>query len=61
MAISLTSAAADRVQSFLARRGHGVGLRLGVKKTGSTRQQFEGREIRSSIGRAVAAFEFVRT
>ena len=34
MAISLTSAAADRVQSFLARRGHGVGLRLGVKKTG---------------------------
>jgi iron-sulfur cluster assembly protein len=34
MSISLTSAAADRVKSFLARRGHGVGLRLGVKKTG---------------------------
>jgi iron-sulfur cluster assembly protein len=34
MAISLTPAAADRVQSFLARRGHGVGLRLSVKKTG---------------------------
>jgi iron-sulfur cluster assembly protein len=34
MAISLTTAAADRVQSFLTRRGHGVGLRLSVKKTG---------------------------
>jgi iron-sulfur cluster assembly protein len=34
MSISLTSAAADRVQSFLQRRGHGVGLRLSVKKTG---------------------------
>jgi iron-sulfur cluster assembly protein len=34
MSISLTPAAADRVQSFLARRGHGVGLRLSVKKTG---------------------------
>jgi iron-sulfur cluster assembly protein len=34
MSISLTSAAADRVQSFLGRRGHGVGLRLSVKKTG---------------------------
>jgi iron-sulfur cluster assembly protein len=34
MPISLTSAAADRVRTFLARRGHGVGLRVGVKKTG---------------------------
>src|SRR5262245_22450812 len=34
MSISLTPAAADRVKSFLSRRGHGVGLRLGVKKTG---------------------------
>jgi GNAT superfamily N-acetyltransferase len=30
-----------------------------VKKTGSTRQFFEGREVGSSVGRAVAAFEFV--
>jgi hypothetical protein len=30
----------------------------GVKKTGSTRQRMAGREIRSSLGRAVAAFEF---
>ena len=34
MSISLTSAAADRVRSFLGRRGHGVGLRLSVKQTG---------------------------
>jgi iron-sulfur cluster assembly protein len=34
MAISLTPSAADRVRSYLLRRGHGVGLRLGVKKTG---------------------------
>jgi iron-sulfur cluster assembly protein len=34
MSISITPAAADRVKSFLARRGHGVGLRLGIKKTG---------------------------
>ena len=34
MAISLTQSAADRVRSFLAARGHGMGLRLGVRKTG---------------------------
>ncbi|MGH8177316.1 MAG: iron-sulfur cluster assembly protein IscA [Steroidobacter sp.] len=34
MSISLTPAAATRVQSFLSRRGQGVGLRLSVKKTG---------------------------
>jgi iron-sulfur cluster assembly protein len=34
MSVSLTPAAAERVQSFLAKRGHGVGLRLGVRKTG---------------------------
>ena len=34
MSISITPAAAERVKSFLARRGHGVGLRLGIKKTG---------------------------
>ena len=34
MAISLTPAAADRVKSFLATRGKGMGLRLGVRKTG---------------------------
>lgn len=34
MSISITPAAADRVKNFLASRGHGVGLRLGVKPTG---------------------------
>ena len=34
MAISLTESAAERVSSYLAKRGHGVGLRVGVKPTG---------------------------
>ncbi|MDE1923751.1 MAG: iron-sulfur cluster assembly accessory protein [Gammaproteobacteria bacterium] len=34
MAIELTEAAAERVRSHLQKRGIGVGLRLGIKKTG---------------------------
>ncbi|MCL1048331.1 iron-sulfur cluster assembly protein IscA [Shewanella abyssi] len=34
MAISITPAAADRVKSFLASRGKGLGLRLGLKTSG---------------------------
>jgi iron-sulfur cluster assembly protein len=34
MAISLTESAATRVKTFLAARGQGIGLRLGVRKTG---------------------------
>ena len=34
MAISLTPTAADRVSTFLEKRGKGVGLRLGVKTHG---------------------------
>jgi iron-sulfur cluster assembly protein len=34
MSISLTESAATRVLSFLATRGQGIGLRLGVRKTG---------------------------
>ena len=34
MAVSLTESASDRVRSYLARRGHGLGLRVGVRKTG---------------------------
>jgi iron-sulfur cluster assembly protein len=34
MAITLTERAANHVQSFLAKRGKGMGLRLGVKTTG---------------------------
>ena len=34
MAISLTQSAAARVRSFLEKRGRGVGLRIGVRRTG---------------------------
>jgi len=34
MSVSLTPSAAERVRSFLEKRGHGVGLRLGLTKTG---------------------------
>ncbi|MCG9696384.1 iron-sulfur cluster assembly protein IscA [Shewanella sp. Isolate11] len=34
MAITMTPAAADRVRSFLASRGKGIGLRLGLKTSG---------------------------
>ncbi|HID81793.1 MAG TPA: iron-sulfur cluster assembly protein IscA [Chromatiales bacterium] len=34
MAITLTDSAAERVSNFLAQRGKGLGLRLGVKTTG---------------------------
>jgi iron-sulfur cluster assembly protein len=34
MSISLTESAATRIRTFLASRGHGIGLRLGVRKTG---------------------------
>jgi iron-sulfur cluster assembly protein len=34
MAIMLTESAADRVRAHLAQRGTGLGLRVGIKKTG---------------------------
>ena len=34
MAVSLTDSARERGSRFLRSRGHGIGLRLGVKKTG---------------------------
>jgi iron-sulfur cluster assembly protein len=34
MAILLTESAANRVRTHLAQRGIGVGLRVGIKKTG---------------------------
>jgi iron-sulfur cluster assembly protein len=34
MSVTLTQSAAERVRGFLETRGCGVGLRLGVKKTG---------------------------
>lgn len=34
MAVSLTRNAAERVRSFIQQRGRGLGLRVGIKKTG---------------------------
>lgn len=34
MAITLTAPAAERVRNYLRNRGSGIGLRVGVKKTG---------------------------
>ena len=34
MAITVTDAAAQRASDFLTNRGHGLGLRLGVKTSG---------------------------
>jgi iron-sulfur cluster assembly protein len=34
MSISLSDAAAERIKSHLAQRGGGLGLRLGIKRTG---------------------------
>lgn len=34
MSVSLSQAAADRVREHLSLRGHGIGLRVGIKKTG---------------------------
>ena len=34
MAIQLTESAARHVEKMLAKRGHGIGLRLGTKKSG---------------------------
>jgi iron-sulfur cluster assembly protein len=34
MSISLTNSAAQRVRSYLDKRGRGVGLRLGVRRSG---------------------------
>ena len=34
MAVTLTTAAAEHVSAFLAKRGKGMGLRLGVRTTG---------------------------
>lgn len=36
MAIQLTESAALRVRSMIDKRGHGLGLRLGTKKSGCT-------------------------
>jgi len=34
MAVTMTESAADRVRRFIDKRGRGIGVRLGVRKTG---------------------------
>jgi iron-sulfur cluster assembly protein len=36
MAVTLTDSAAQHVTSMLSKRGHGLGLRIGTKKSGCT-------------------------
>jgi iron-sulfur cluster assembly protein len=45
MAISLTEAAADRVRTYLEKREKGLGLRLGVTKTGCSGYVFEDKGV----------------
>ena len=41
MAITLTEAAARHIQGFLAKRGRGIGLRLGVKTAGCSGMSYK--------------------
>ena len=41
MAITITENAADRAKTFLGNRGHGVGLRIGIKTTGCSGMRVE--------------------
>ncbi|AFL75159.1 HesB/IscA family protein [Thiocystis violascens] len=41
MAVTLTEAAARHVATMLAKRGHGVGLRVGTKKSGCSGFAYE--------------------
>ncbi|MEW8562447.1 MAG: iron-sulfur cluster assembly protein IscA, partial [Candidatus Thiodiazotropha sp.] len=41
MGITITEAAADRVQAFLANRGKGLGIRLSVRTSGCSGMAYE--------------------
>ncbi len=41
MAVTLTEAAAERVTTFLANRGKGVGIRLGVRTSGCSGMAYQ--------------------
>jgi iron-sulfur cluster assembly protein len=56
MAISITASAAERVRSYLERRGHGIGLRVGVRKTGCSGYAYVI-DYADSIGKDDAVFE----
>jgi iron-sulfur cluster assembly protein len=56
MAIQLTEKAAERVRSFLAKRGKGEGLRIGVKSVGCSGKAYTV-EYADSIGADERVFE----
>jgi iron-sulfur cluster assembly protein len=56
MSITLSNKAADRVRSFLEKRGKGVGLRLGVKTTGCSGMAYVI-EFADEVGEGDTVFE----
>lgn len=56
MAIQLTEKAAERIRSFLAKRGKGEGLRIGVKSVGCSGKAYTV-EYADSIGADERVFE----
>ena len=56
MAITLTESAARHVSGFLAKRGKGVGLRLGVKTTGCSGMAYK-LEVADTTGPEDTEFE----
>ena len=56
MAITVTEAAADRVQRFIEKRGRGIGVRLGVRKTGCSGYAYVV-DFADEIGDGDAVFE----
>ena len=56
MGISLTEAAAGQIRVHLERRGHGVGLRLGVKTTGCSGMAYV-LEFADAVGEEDQVFE----
>ena len=56
MSITLSNKAADRVKTFLEKRGKGVGLRLGVKTTGCSGMAYVI-EFADEVGEGDTVFE----
>jgi len=56
MSITVTEAAADRVQRFLEKRGRGIGVRLGIRKTGCSGYAYVV-DFADDVGDSDAVFE----
>ena len=56
MSITLSDKAADRIRTFLEKRGKGVGLRLGVKTTGCSGMAYVI-EFADEVGEGDTVFE----